>query len=100
MLPLSMAGIGETMTISMVKGNSEVKKHLEDLGFVVGTEVQIIQSQSGNMIVNVKDSRLALTDSMAGKIMGELKNSKVTNAEAKKDVAAIQTKTALSQMAY
>ena len=69
MMPLILAAAGETNTIRTVSGNPEVKKHLEDLGFVVGGEVTVVSAIGGNLIVNVKESRIAISREMAGKIM-------------------------------
>ena len=69
MMPLILAAAGETNTIRKVSGNPEVKKHLEDLGFVVGGEVTVVSAIGGNLIVNVKESRIAISREMAGKIM-------------------------------
>ena len=69
MMPLILAAAGETHTIRKVSGNPEVKKHLEDLGFVVGGEVTVVSAIGGNLIVNVKESRIAISREMAGKIM-------------------------------
>ena len=69
MMPLILAAAGETNTIRKVSGNPEVKKHLEDLGFVVGGEVTVVSDIGGNLIVNVKESRIAISREMAGKIM-------------------------------
>lgn len=69
MLPLSLAQQGEENIIKRVGGNQETKKHLEDLGFVVGGEVTVINSLGGNVIVNVKDTRVAISEEMAHKIM-------------------------------
>ena len=69
MMPLILAAAGETNTIRKVSGNPEVKKHLEDLGFVVGAEVTVVSGIGGNLIVNVKESRIAISREMAGKIM-------------------------------
>ena len=69
MLPLSLAQQGEENIIKRVGGNQETKKHLEDLGFVVGGEVAVINSLGGNVIVNVKDTRVAISEEMARKIM-------------------------------
>jgi ferrous iron transport protein A len=55
--------------ILKVGGNAEVKRHLEDLGFVAGANVTVVSSLSGNLIVNVKDSRIAISKEMAGKVM-------------------------------
>ena len=68
MMPLILAAAGETNTIRKVSGNPEVKKHLEDLGFVVGGEVTVVSAIGGNLIVNVKESRIAISREMAGKI--------------------------------
>ena len=69
MLPLTLANIGEEQMIHKVGGSPEVKKHLEDLGFVAGGSVKIINSLGGNVIVNVKDVRVAISEEMARKIM-------------------------------
>ena len=69
MMPLILAAAGETNTIRKVSGNPEVKKHLEDLGFVVGGEVTVVSAIGGNLIVNVKESRIAISREMVGKIM-------------------------------
>ena len=69
MMPLILAAAGETNTIRKVSGNPEVKKHLEDLGFVVGGEVTVVSAIGGNLIVNVKESRIAISRERAGKIM-------------------------------
>lgn len=61
--------MGEENIIRKVGGNPEVKKHLEDLGFVAGGPVTVISALGGNLIVNVKDSRIAISREMAGKIM-------------------------------
>ncbi len=69
MMPLTLANAGEENMILKVGGNNEVKRHLEDLGFVAGANVTVVSSLSGNLIVNVKDSRVAISKEMAGKIM-------------------------------
>ena len=69
MMPLILAAAGETNTSRKVSGNPAVKKHLEDLGFVVGGEVTVVSAIGGNLIVNVKESRIAISREMAGKIM-------------------------------
>lgn len=69
MMPLTLASVGEENIIRTVGGNPEVKKHLEDLGFVAGGPVTVISALGGNLIVNVKDSRIAISREMAGKIM-------------------------------
>ena len=68
-MPLTMARFGEINYIKRVVGNEETKRHLETLGFVVGGAVTVISSLNGNLIVNVKDSRVAISREMANKIM-------------------------------
>ena len=68
-MPLNLADIGEENTIKKVGGSPEVKKHLENLGFVVGNTVTIVNTLGGNVIVNVKESRVAIDREMAMKIM-------------------------------
>lgn len=68
-MPLSLAVIGEQTVIKKVGGKPEVKKHLENLGFVVGGSVTVINVLCGSLIVSVKDSRVALSQEMAQKIM-------------------------------
>lgn len=69
MMPLTFANAGEENIIKKVGGNPEVRKFLENLGFVVGGSVTIINEIGGNMIVNVKESRVAVSKEMACKIM-------------------------------
>ena len=69
MLPLTLANIGEEQMIHKVGGSPEVKKHLENLGFVAGGNVTVISATGGNVIVNVKESRVAISKEMAQKIM-------------------------------
>lgn len=69
MMPLNLADVGEENTIKKIGGSPEVKKHLENLGFVVGGTVTIVNTLGGNVIVNVKESRVAIDQEMAGKIM-------------------------------
>ncbi len=69
MMPLSLADIGEENTIKKIGGSAEVKQHLENLGFVVGGNVTVITALGGNVIVNVKESRVAISEEMARKIM-------------------------------
>ncbi len=68
MMPLSYATPGEESVIRKVGGSPEVKKHLENLGFVVGSSVTVITSLDGNVIVRVKEARVAINDEMARKI--------------------------------
>lgn len=69
MMPLALADIGDENIIKKIGGTPEVKKHLENLGFVVGGTVSIVNSLGGNVIVNVKESRVAISEEMARKIM-------------------------------
>ena len=69
MMPLTMAKVGEPNTIKRIGGRDETKKFLENLGFVTGGVVTVVSEISGNMILNVKDSRVALGKDMANKIM-------------------------------
>ena len=69
MMPLSMVKPGETNTIKKVGGKEETRKFLENLGFVTGGEVPVVSEIEGNLIVNVKDSRVAIGKDMANRIM-------------------------------
>lgn len=69
MMPLTLANVGEDNIIKKVGGRPEVKKHLENLGFVVGGTVTVINALGGNVIVNVKEARVAISREMAQKIM-------------------------------
>ncbi len=69
MIPLSYATPGEEAVIRKIGGSPEVKQHLENLGFIVGTAVTVITALNGNVIVKVKESRVAINDEMARKIM-------------------------------
>ena len=68
-MPLVLADVGKENIIKKIGGSPEVRQHLENLGFVVGGTVTIINSLGGNVIVNVKESRVAVSEEMAGKIM-------------------------------
>ncbi len=68
-MPITMAKIGELNTIKKVGGKSETRKFLENLGFVTGGQVTVVSQLSGNMIVNVKESRVAINRDMANKII-------------------------------
>ncbi len=68
-MPLTLAPVGETKSIMKIKGNEKVKKHLENLGFVESGDVQVISKLNGNMIVNVKGSRVAIDRELAMKII-------------------------------
>ena len=69
MMPITMMKDGETGVIKKVGGKEETRRFLENLGFVVGGTVTVISETDGNMIVNVKDSRVAIGKDMANKIM-------------------------------
>ncbi len=69
MMPLCLADVGEENTIKKIGGSAEVKQHLENLGFVVGGRVSIVNSLAGNLIVNVKESRIAINQDMAKRIL-------------------------------
>ena len=69
MMPLVFAQKGEPQIIRKIGGSPEVKKHLEDLGFVVGGEACVISSLGENLIVKVKESRVAVSEELAKKIM-------------------------------
>ena len=69
MMPLSFAEAGEEMTIQSIGGRPDVRQHLETLGFVPGGKVTVVSSINGNLIVNVKDTRVAVDKSLANKIM-------------------------------
>ena len=69
MMPLFLANVGEENVIKRIGGSPEVKQHLENLGFVVGGSVIIVNTMGGNLIVNVKETRVAVSREMAQKIM-------------------------------
>ena len=69
MMPLTMANVGETNVIKKIGGKEETRRFLENLGFVVGGVVTVISEVGGNIIVNVKDSRVAIGKDMANKIL-------------------------------
>ena len=69
MMPLTLAAVGEDNTIKKIGGSPEVRQHLENLGFVVGGNVRVINALAGNVIVNVKETRVAISEEMARKIM-------------------------------
>lgn len=68
MMPLVYAEVGQPMIIRKIGGSPEVKKHLEDLGFNVGGEVSVVSTLGENLIVKVKESRVAVSDELARKI--------------------------------
>ena len=69
MMPLTLANAGEENNIKRIGGSPEVKKHLENLGFVSGGDVTVISMMNGNVIVKVKEARIAISKEMAQKIM-------------------------------
>ena len=69
MKPLTMERAGETVTIRKITGRDEVRQHLAEMGFVVDSDVTVISEVAGNLILQVKDSRIALDKSMANRIM-------------------------------
>ena len=69
MIPLTMAKTGETVTIRKITGKDDVRQHLAELGFVVDSDVTVVNEIAGNLILQVKDSRIALDRTMANRIM-------------------------------
>ena len=69
MMPLNLAETGEEAVIKRVGGSPEMKKHLEDMGFVAGSAVTVMNTIGGNLIVKIKESRVAISKEMARKIM-------------------------------
>ena len=69
MMPLTLAEIGKENIVKRITGKQQVKSHLEDLGFVVGSPITVINTIGGNVIVNIKESRIAISREMAQKIM-------------------------------
>ena len=69
MMPLTLVSHGETNIIKRVGGLPEVRQHLNNLGFVAGADVTVVSSIGGNVIVNIKESRVAISKGMAQKIM-------------------------------
>lgn len=68
-MPLTMARQGEVASIKRVGGKDEVRRHLENMGFVPGADVTVVSINNGNVIVNVKEARIAISKEMANKIM-------------------------------
>ena len=68
-MPLSMAKAGETVTIRKITGRDEVRQHLAELGFVVDAQVTVVSEIGGNLILQVKDSRVALDRGLANRIL-------------------------------
>ncbi len=69
MMPLSMAKAGEMGTIRKITGKDEIRQHLAEMGFVVDAQVMVVSEIAGNLIVQIKDSRVALDKTMANRIM-------------------------------
>ncbi|WP_424959685.1 FeoA family protein [Ihubacter sp. rT4E-8] len=69
MIPLSMAKPGETVTIRKITGKPEIRQHMAELGFVVDEKVTVVNEAGGNIILQVKDSRIALGKAMSARIM-------------------------------
>ena len=69
MMPLSLANAGEVVTIRKISGNERVRQHLAELGFVVDAPVKVVNQVAGNLIVQVRESRIAIDKDMAMKIM-------------------------------
>ena len=69
MIPLGMAAVGETGSIQKITGRDDVRQHLAELGFVVGEQITVVSELGGNMILSVKDSRVAIDRTMAMRVM-------------------------------
>ncbi|MEL7622861.1 MAG: FeoA family protein [Clostridiales bacterium] len=69
MMPLTMAKTGESVTIRKITGKDEIRRHLAELGFVVDSTVTVVNEMGGSLIMQVKDSRIALDKTMANRIM-------------------------------
>ena len=69
MMPLGMANVGDVNIIKRITGRDDVRQHLAELGFVVGAEIKVVSDLGGNLILNVKESRVALDKTMAMRIM-------------------------------
>ena len=69
MIPLTYADINEQNVIGKISGKQEIRKHLEDMGFVTGSIVTVVSSINGNLIVNVKDTKVAIDKELAAKIL-------------------------------
>lgn len=69
MMPLDLADTSKAQIVRKIGGSPEVKKHLEDLGFNVGSEVSVVSTLGGNLIVKVKESRVAVSSELAMRIM-------------------------------
>lgn len=70
-MPLSLAGTGDTVTIRQISGREDVRQHLKELGFIVGDKISVVNELQGDLIVQVKDSRIAVNRGVANHIMVE-----------------------------
>jgi len=68
-MPITMAKLGETLEIKRITGKDDVRAHLAEMGFVVGTVVTVVSTSSGNVILQVKDSRVALGEELARRLI-------------------------------
>ncbi|NLK37151.1 MAG: ferrous iron transport protein A [Epulopiscium sp.] len=68
-MPLSMVQVGENRVIQKVTGKDETRRFLENLGFVTGSDIMVVSEVAGNMIINVKDTRVAINKAMANRII-------------------------------
>lgn len=69
MMPLSVATVGDVFLIRKITGQDDVRQHLAELGFVVGEEVRVVSQMGGNLILSVKDTRIALDKTLAMRVM-------------------------------
>ena len=69
MMPLGMANVGDVNIIKQINGRDDVRQHLAELGFVVGEQVTVVSKIAGNMILSIKDSRIALDETMTNRIL-------------------------------
>ncbi|MCI2098021.1 MAG: ferrous iron transport protein A [Succiniclasticum sp.] len=69
MIPLMMAEVGETVVIRKITGNDQVRQHLAEMGFTVDAKVTVVSHLAGNMILNVRDSRVGIGEAMARRIL-------------------------------
>ena len=68
-MPLGMANVGDVNIIKQINGRDDVRQHLDELGFVPGAEISVVSELGGNLILSVKESRIALDKTMAMRIM-------------------------------
>lgn len=76
MMPLSFAEIGEKNIIRRIGGKDDARRHLNNLGFVEGSEVEVVTEAAGNLIVNVKEARIAISKEMASRIVVDVLDEK------------------------